>query len=53
MAVVTEPCTRAEIEEAIRHHRETLRRMPNHWTDRRASIHNTLNDLLTLWQTAT
>ena len=53
MSVTAEPCTRAELEEAIQGHRATLARMPAHWTDRRASIHAKIDQLLTDWEAAT
>lgn len=38
--------TRAELVEALTHHAATLKRMPAHWTERRASVHAKVNDLL-------
>lgn len=52
MSVATDVTTRAEIEEAINGHRDTLRRMPTHWVDRRASIHAKIDALLTAWEAA-
>lgn len=40
------PTTRAEIEAAIVEHNRTLARMPSHWDDRRASLHDKINHLL-------
>lgn len=41
-----QPTTRAEIEAAIVEHNRTLSRMPAHWADRRASLHDKINALL-------
>lgn len=46
------PVTKAEIEEAIRYHRGHLAKMPAHWVDRRASVHDTINRLLYQWEQA-
>lgn len=45
-AVLDHQPTRAELIEAIQHHNATLRRMPAHWTERRAGLHAKVNDLL-------
>lgn len=45
-AQVADEITPAEIIEAIEHANRTLKRMPRHWTDRRAAVHATLNGLL-------
>lgn len=50
--VADQPTTRAEIEAAITEHNRTLSRMPAHWADRRASIHNKINQLLSQWEAA-
>lgn len=52
MTVITddESVTRAEIERAITDHNATLARMPAHWVDRRASIHDSINNLLDQWE---
>ena len=42
--------TRPEVEEAIRGHLATLRRLPAHWTDQRAELHAKIDVLLYLWQ---
>jgi len=44
---ITADCTRAELEEAMTHVLATLRRMPSHWTDKRAALHGELDELLT------
>lgn len=49
---ITDDTTRAELEEAITSHRETLRRMPAHWTDRRAAIHAKIDAMLDDWEAA-
>ncbi|WP_294567594.1 hypothetical protein [uncultured Arthrobacter sp.] len=50
--VITDTTTRPELEEAMAHIVATLHRMPAHWTDRRAALHETLDALLTDWQDA-
>ena len=51
MDTLAEPeATRADIEEALRNLTETLHRMPEHWTDRRAVLHGKIDALLTDWQ---
>ena len=52
VVLVTDDTTRAELEQAIISHRETLRRMPAHWTDRRAAIHARIDAMLTDWEQA-
>lgn len=42
--------TRVEIEEAMTHVVATIRRMPIHWTDKRAALHDQLDGLLEDWQ---
>jgi hypothetical protein len=49
---VTDETTKAELEEAITGHRETLRRMPAHWGDRRARLHGLIDALLVDWERA-
>jgi hypothetical protein len=49
---VTDETTKAELEEAIVGHRETLRRMPAHWADRRARLHGLIDALLVDWEQA-
>lgn len=49
---VTDDTTRAEIEQAITSHRETLRRMPSHWADRRTRLHGLIDALLVDWERA-
>lgn len=44
--------TRDDIEEAIRGHLATMRRMPDHWTERRAGLHGKIDALLDEWETA-
>lgn len=46
------PIARAEIEAAIHGHVLTLKRMPQHWVDRRASIHASIDLLLDQWRAA-
>ena len=50
--VVTDSTTRAELEEAITGHRETLRRMPTHWVERRARIDGLIDAMLEDWVAA-
>jgi hypothetical protein len=49
LLVVTDDTTREEIEVALAHVTDTLRRMPEHWVDRRAKLHETIDALLTDW----
>lgn len=49
---VTDATTRAELEEAMGNIRATLRRMPAHWTERRAGLHAKINALLDDWERA-
>ena len=49
---VTDETTKAELEEAIANLNATLHRMPEHWTDRRAKIHERIDVLLVEWQHA-
>lgn len=44
---ITADCTRAELEEAMAHVLASLRRLPSHWTDKRAALHGELDALLT------
>lgn len=46
MTLATDAPTRAQIEEAPAHHCDTLRRMPEHWVDKRAALHDKINQLL-------
>lgn len=50
--LITDDTTKAEIEEAITRHRAALGRMPSHWADRRAALHDRINALLTDWEQA-
>lgn len=52
MTATTAQVTRAELEDAIREHLATLRRMPVHWVDRRAAYHERINALLGDWLAA-
>lgn len=52
LILVTDDTSRADLEEAMANIVNTLHRMPNHWTDRRASLHHKLDALLTDWQNA-
>lgn len=49
---ITDETTRAELEEAMTNIVATLHRMPNHWADRRAGMHDKLNALLDDWELA-
>lgn len=49
---ITDDTTRAELEEAMTNVVATLRRMPAHWADRRATLHAKLDDMLLDWQQA-
>ena len=42
-----------EIREALTHLAHTAARMPNHWTDRRAALHERMNTLLDLLDAGT
>jgi hypothetical protein len=44
---VTEPVTREELTEALRHLASTAARIPIHWTDRKAAIHALIDQRLT------
>ncbi len=44
---VTEPVTREELTEALRHLASTAARIPKHWTDRKAAIHALIDQRLT------
>jgi hypothetical protein len=46
---VTDKTTKAEIEQAIVNVNATLHRMPEHWVDRRARLHEKLDALLGAW----
>lgn len=46
---ITADTTTAELEEAMANIVATLRRMPTHWTDRRAHYHAQLDALLDQW----
>jgi len=43
---------RAELAEAITHLSATAARIPTHWIDRKALMHQRINDLLDLWEQA-
>lgn len=49
---ITTDTTRPDLEEAMAHVLATLRRMPSHWTDKRAALHSELDDLLVEWEAA-
>lgn len=49
---ITDDTSRAELEEAMANVVATLRRMPQHWTDRRAKLHERLDALLEDWERA-
>ena len=49
MTITTED-TREDLAEAMTNIVATLRRMPSHWTDRRATLHAELDALLDRWQ---
>lgn len=46
------PATRAELAEAITNLGATAARIPTHWVERKAIMHQRINDLLDLWQRA-
>lgn len=52
VTITEDDVSRTEIESAIRDHVLTLKRMPAHWTDRRASIHASIDVLLDQWRKA-
>lgn len=47
--IAAEDTTRADLEEAMSNAVDTLRRMPSHWTDRRAELHRKIDGLLDAW----
>jgi hypothetical protein len=47
---VTDDTTRAELEQAIANINATLHRMPNHWVERRAGLHEKIDALLEDWE---
>ena len=49
----TDATPRSELEEAMTHVMASLHRMPLHWTERRAKLHEKLNALLDDWEHAT
>lgn len=46
------PADRADLEEAIRHLAATAARLPSHFVDKRAELHDRINVLLTLRELA-
>lgn len=44
--VVNEDSTPAEVREAITHLANKAKRCPSHWVDRKAAIHEAINELL-------
>lgn len=46
------PSEREELAEAITHLGATAARIPIHWVERKALMHQRINDLLDLWQRA-
>lgn len=44
---ITADTSRPDLEEAMSHVLASLRRLPSHWTDRRAALHAELDALLT------
>lgn len=49
---ITTDCTRLDLEEAMAHLVATLRRLPTHYTDKRAELHGEIDLLLSEWQRA-
>ena len=52
MLVITDDSTRADLAEAIAHLRTKQRRMPEHWTDRRAEVGEEIDELVAAWLVA-
>ena len=52
VVTVADDSTRSEIEEALGNVVATLRRMPDHWTERRATLRAKVDALLDDWQAA-
>lgn len=46
MTITEQAPTRVELVEALAHLVATSRRMPAHWTDRKAAVHVHINELL-------
>lgn len=50
MSVNIEEATRAELEEALAHLNASAKRIPRHFTERKAAVHAVIDARLTEWQ---
>lgn len=50
--ILTDVDERAQIEEALGHLVTTAKRLPSHFIEKRASLHETMNLLLDEWEAA-